>query len=111
MPIAAEGDAPLVLLFVVLLLTSVMTTLKRVEEHYHQVLKDATSLSSASLHEYLASLPASLVLSGILHVTTAVYGAAARQDWVFVFGIVNTLAAVLAAAVMHSEIAYEVRSY
>ena len=43
--------------------------------------------------------------------TTAVYGAAARQDWVFVFGIVNTLAAVLAAAVMHSEIAHEVRSY
>lgn len=110
MHVEGESGGP-VILFGLLLLTSVMTTFKRVEEHYQQVLKDATYLTPVSVHELLASLPASLLLSGILHVTTAVYGATAHHDWAFVFGAVNTLAVVLAAAVMHSELTHEVRSY
>ena len=107
-------NLPQNILFFLIVFTSVVTSLKRVEEWYHQLMKDdgfCVNHKTADLLAFSQNIPASIHLQCMFLFLLFFYGILCKNAYVLVFSILNTLAIIEAIVVTHAEFHENMRNF
>lgn len=110
----SENNFPANVVLFLVIFTSVVCSLKRIEEWYQQAVKDDDFCSThrtCDFSTFTQNIPASLQLQLVLFVLLLLYGFMLKNATILVFSVVNALAIVAGVAVTHAEFSEYMRTY
>ena len=108
------NDFPAYLIFFLVLFTSVISSLKRIEEWYQQITNDDNNtLSSRTLNlaTFAQNIPPSMQPQCMVFILLVLYGILTKNDLVLIFSTINILAVFAGVAVTHAEYCENIRNF